>query len=333
MRTLASRPTTYLGLLLVASAVAAVLVPSAPAVAQSYPARPVRMVVPYPPGGGLDPVGRLVAQKFSESTGQSLVMDNRGGAGGVIASDLVAKATPDGYTLLLASNGQISMAPWLYPKLPYAPLKDFMPITHFVDTPMVLFATASFPAKSVQDVVAQAKSQPGKIRIGLSGVGGVSHLVMELFQQKVGIQLAAVPYRGAGAAMVDVANGSVPLIFSTLAAGRGLLDGGKLRALAVSTKKRSAALPDVPSLIELGFSGVEASLWIGMVAPRGTPAEVIAKLEAEFAKALAAPDLRERLKIQSQEINGGGPAAFRRTIEEDSERWRAVIKAANIKLD
>jgi tripartite-type tricarboxylate transporter receptor subunit TctC len=171
------------------------------------------MVVPYPPGGGLDPIERAIGQKFLEFTGHAFVHDNRGGAGGLIASDIVAKATPDGYTLLLASNGQISMAPWLYPKLPYDPLKDFIPITHFVDTPMVLFVNAAFAAKSVKDVIAQAKAQPGTLRIGLSGVGGVSHLTLELFRQKVGITVSAVPYRGAGAAMVDVANGSVPLFF------------------------------------------------------------------------------------------------------------------------
>ena len=248
--------------------------------AQAYPSRPVRMLVPYPPGGGLDPIGRAIGQKFLESTGQSFVHDNRGGAGGLIATELVARAIPDGYTLLLASNGQLSMAPWLYPKLPYDPLKDFIPITHFVDTPMVLFAHAGFAAKSVKEVVAQAKAQPGAIRIGLSGVGGVSHLTMELFRQKVGITLAPVPYRGAGAAMVDVANGSVPLIFSTLAAGKGLLDAGRLRALAVSTAKRSSALPDVPSLAEMGYTGVESSLWIGMVAPKGTPPAIIARLES-----------------------------------------------------
>ena len=300
---------------------------------QSYPSRPVRMLVPYPPGGGLDPIGRTIGQKFLESTGQSFVHDNRGGAGGLIATELVARATPDGYTLLLASNGQLSMARWLYPKLPYDPLKDFIPITHFVDTPMVLFVHAGFAAKSVQDVVSQAKAQPGAIRIGLSGVGGVSHLTMELFRQKVGITLTAVPYRGAGAAMVDVANGSVPLIFSTLAAGKGLLDAGRVRALAVSTAKRSSALPDVPSLVELGYQGVESSLWIGMVAPKGTSAAIIAKLEAEFAKALAAPDVRERFKAQSAEINGGKSQAFRRMIEEDTERWRVVIQTANIKLE
>jgi tripartite-type tricarboxylate transporter receptor subunit TctC len=323
-----ARPHALLGVAIVAAVLG-----SNDAAAQPYPSRPVRMLVPYPPGGGLDPIGRAIGQKFLESTGQPFVHDNRGGAGGLIATELVAHATPDGYTLLLASNGQLSMAPWLHPKLPYNPLADFVPITHFVDTPMVLFAHSGFAAKSVKDLVAQAKAQPGAIRIGLSGVGGVSHLTMELFRQKVGITLAPVPYRGAGAAMVDVANGSVPLIFSTLAAGKGLLDAGRLRALAVSTAKRSSALPDVPSLVELGYAGVESSLWIGMVAPKGTPPAIIAKLESEFEKALASSEVRERFRTQSAEINGAKSKAFRRSIEEDSQRWRTVIRTANIKLE
>jgi len=325
--------TRHLRELLICAIAAALFGPTIGVAAETYPSRPVRMLVPYPPGGGLDPIGRAIGQKFLESTGQSFVHDNRGGAGGLIATELVAHAAPDGYTLLLASNGQLSMAPWLHPKLPYDPLEDFVPITHFVDTPMVLFAHAGFPAKTVKELVAQAKAQPGTIRIGLSGVGGVSHLTMELFRQKVGITFSPVPYRGAGAAMVDVANGSVPLIFSTLAAGKGLLDAGRLRALAVSTAKRSSALPDVPSLIELGYPGVESSLWIGMVAPKGTPRAIIAKLEDEFAKALASSDVRERFKTQSAEINGGKSKEFRRTIAADSERWRTVIQTANIKLE
>ena len=298
-----------------------------------YPNRPIRMLVPYPPGGGLDLPGRAVGQKFAESTGQQMILDNRGGAGGLIASDIVAKASPDGYTLLLASNGQISIAPSLYDKMPYDPLRDLVPITHFVDTPMVLFASVSYPAQSVADVVAAAKARPGTVGIALSGVGGVSHLTMELFRQRAGIQLLGVPYKGAGQAMGDVAGGSVPLIFSTLAAGKPLLDAGKLRALAVASAKRSSGLPNLPTFGELGFAGMEAPLWIGMMAPKGTPQPVIARLHAEFIKALAASDVRERLAAQSAEIVAEGPAAFAAMIRRDAQLWRGVIKTANIKLE
>ena len=265
----------------------------------AYPTRPVRMIVPYPPGGGLDLPGRAVGQKFAESTGQQMILDNRGGAGGLIASEIVAKATPDGYTLLLASNGQISIAPALYDKMPYDPVKDFVPITHFVDTPMVLFVTASYPVQTVTDLVSLAKAKPGTIGCALSGVGGVSHLSMELFRQRAGINLLGVPYRGAGAAMVDVAGGAVPLIFTTVASAKPLLDSGRIRALAVGARKRTASLPQAPTFEELGIPGVDGQLWIGMMAPKGTPERVISRLHGEFSKALAAADVRERLASQS----------------------------------
>jgi tripartite-type tricarboxylate transporter receptor subunit TctC len=299
----------------------------------NYPARPVRMLVPYPPGGGLDLPGRTVGQKFAESTGRQLILDNRGGAGGLIAGEIVANATPDGYTLLLASNGQISIAPALYSKLPYDPIRDFIPITHFVDTPMVLFATNTFPARTVQDVIERAKAQPGKIGIALSGVGGVSHLTMELFRQRAGINLLGVPYKGAGAAMVDVAAGDVPLIFTTVSSAKPLLDAGRIRGIAVGAKKRTRALPSLPTFEELGLSGMDAPLWIGMVAPKGTPDAIVKKLHAEFSKALAAPDAQEKLASQSAEVVADGPAAFAKMIRMDTERWSNVVKTANIKIE
>ncbi len=299
----------------------------------AYPARPIRMIVPYPAGGGLDLPGRTVGQKFAESTGQQLVLDNRGGAGGLIAGEIVAKSTADGYTLLLASNGQVSIAPALYEKMPYDPLKDLVPITHFVDTPMVLFVTASHTVQAVKDLVMLAKAKPGTIGVALSGVGGVSHLSMELFRQRAGINLLGVPYRGAGAALGDVASGGVPFIFTTVASAKPLLDGGRVRALAVCARKRTSSLPNIPTFEELGVAGVDGQLWIGMMAPKGTPQSVISRLHAEFAKALASTEVRERLASQSAEIVAGGPREFGEMIRGDTERWRAVIKTANIKIE
>ena len=301
--------------------------------AEEYPARPIRMIVPYPPGGGLDLPGRAVAQKFGEQTGQQLVLDNRGGAGGLIAGDLVAKSAPDGYTLLLASNGQISIAPFLYEKMPYDPFVDLVPITHFINTPMALFATASLPVQSVKDLVALAKAKPGTLGVALSGVGGLSHLNMELFKLRAGINLLGVPYRGAGAAMSDVAGGTVPLIFSTIAGAKPLLDSGRGRALAVGAPKRASSLPNTPTFDELGFSGMDAPLWVGMMAPKGTPQAIITKLNAEFVKALSSPEVKERLSIQSAEIVADGPREFAQTIKRDADVWHEVIKTANIKLE
>ncbi|MGZ8212587.1 MAG: Bug family tripartite tricarboxylate transporter substrate binding protein [Burkholderiales bacterium] len=298
-----------------------------------FPARPVRMLVPYPPGGGLDLPGRAVSEKFAQQTGKQLVLDNRGGAGGLIAGEIVANANPDGYTLLLASNGQISIAPALYPKMPYNPARDLVPVTHFVDTPMFLFANTGFPAKTVKDVIERAKAQPGKIGIALSGVGGVSHLTMELFRQRAGINLLGVPYKGAGAAMVDVASGDVPLIFTTAASGKPLLDSNRIRPIAVAARKRSSALSNVPTFEELGLSGMDAPLWIGMMAPRGTPERIIAKLHGEFAKALASKEVQDRLASQSAEIVAAGPKEFGQMIRRDTERWDKVVKTAGIKIE
>ncbi len=298
-----------------------------------FPNRPVRMLIPYPAGGGLDLPGRAVAQKFADATGQQMVIDNRGGAGGLIAGEIVAKATPDGYTLFLASNGQISIAPALYAKLPYDPATELIPITHFVDTPMVLFVNAQYPVKSVADLIAAAKAKPGTIGCALSGVGGVSHLTLELFKLRANVNLLPVPYRGAAIGLADVAGGTVPAIFSTLAAAKPLLDGGRVRALAVASPRRTGGLPNLPTFGELGYAGMDAPLWIGMMAPKGTPAGVVAKLHAEFAKALAAPDVKERLATQSADIVASGPREFGDMIKRDTARWSEVVKVANIKID
>jgi tripartite-type tricarboxylate transporter receptor subunit TctC len=313
----------------------ALLAPVAAAIAaeQPYPNRPVRMLIPYPAGGGLDLPGRAVAQKFADATGQQMVIDNRGGAGGLIAGEIVAKSTADGYTLFLASNGQISIAPALYAKLPYDPLNDFAPITHFVDTPMVLFVNSQYPVQSVAELIAAARAKPGTIGCALSGVGGVSHLTLELFKLRANVNLLPVPYRGAAIGLADVAGGTVPSIFSTLAAAKPLLDGGRVRALAVASARRTGGLPNLPTFEELGYKGMDAPLWIGMMAPKGTPERVIAKLDAEFRKALAAPDVRERLAAQSADIVAAGPREFGDMIRRDTARWREVVKVANIKID
>jgi tripartite-type tricarboxylate transporter receptor subunit TctC len=291
------------------------------------------MIIPFPAGGGLDVVGRQISAKFMESTGQSLLLINQGGAGGLIGTETVARATPNGYTVLMASNGQVSMAPWLYSKLNFDPMADLVPVTHLVDAPMLLFASNAFSAQSVKDLVAMAKAQPGKVGVALAAVGGMSHLTTELFKQSAGIELLDVPYKGAGAAMSDVVGGSVPLIFAQLASGKGLMDAGRLRALAVVAPKRMASLPNLPTFKELGYGGLEAQLWMGMMAPKGTPAPVIAALNAEFTKALASPEVEAMLGSQGQSVVAGGPREFSQMIRKDAELWRGVIKTANIKLD
>lgn len=217
--------------------------------------------------------------------------------------------------------------------MPYDAFGDLVPITHFIDTPMALFVATTFPAQNVKELIALAKAKPGTIGVALSGVGGLSHLSMELFRQRAGIDLVGVPYRGAGAAMGDVGAGTVPLIFSTIAGAKPLLDSNRIRALAVGAKKRAASLPNTPTFEELGFSSMDVPLWIGMLAPKGTPPQVIAKLNTEFVKALNAPDVKEKLAVQGGEVVAGGPREFAETIRRDAGIWKGVIKTANIKLD
>ena len=303
------------------------------AAATEFPARPIRIIAQFTPGTSTDILARLVAAKMGEDWGQQVIVDNRPGAGGIVGTEMGAKASPDGYTLTMAVSSAFGINPTLYSKLPYDAIKDFAPIANLGLTPQTLVANPSAPFKTVKEFVAAAKAKPGTIGAGLSGVGGVSHLTLELFKQRANINLLPVPYRGAAPALADVVGGTVPVIFSTLAAAKPLLDAGRVRALAVASAKRTSGLPNLPTFAELGYSGMDAPLWIGMMAPRGTPQSVIAKLNAEFVKALAAPDVKERLASQSADIVAAGPREFAETIRKDTERWRVVVKTANIKLE
>jgi tripartite-type tricarboxylate transporter receptor subunit TctC len=303
-----------------------------PALGQSFPARPVKVLIPYAAGGLPDVVGRLIGQKFQEATGQSLVLDNRGGAGGIIAADAAAKATPDGYTLVMASAAQISIARALHHQLPFDPEADLVPVTHLIDTPMILFAATGFQG-GVPELISRAKAKPADIPMASTGNGTISHLAQELFAQHAGIKLLHVPYRGAAQAMNDMIAGAVPLIFTTVGSAKPIMDAGQIRPLAVASSRRTGALADLPTFAELGIPGVEAPVWFGMMAPKGTPEAVIARLDQEFRKALAAPEVKERLGQIGADISGDGPAGFRTLIQADMKRWAGVVKTANIKLE
>lgn len=316
----------------VVCALAAVLTAGAVS-AQKFPERPVRLIIPYAAGGSFDVIARALGQKFQEQTGQPLVADNRGGAAGLIASDLVAKAPPDGYTLLLAAAAQVSIAAALHEKMSYDPLNDLVPITYALDTSNVLFVGSAFPAQSVQDLVAMARAKPGAVTYGSSGNGSVTHLGSELFAQRLGLRLVHVAYRGAAPALTDVASGTVSLIFTTLASGKPLLAAGRIRALAIAAPRRSAAIPDVPTLSELGYKGVDSGVWVGVLGSKGLPDRIVNQLHAEFAKALASPDVIERMGGLGADIVAKGPAEFRAMIRDDTETWRRVVKAGNIKAE
>jgi tripartite-type tricarboxylate transporter receptor subunit TctC len=300
--------------------------------AQAYPTKPIKLIVTYPPGGGADLMARLIAPKMGEALGQPVVVDNKGGASGQIGAAEVARAAPDGYTLMLdAANYAVN--PSLFPKLPYDPAKAFTPIGVLALYPNMLVVTPSFAPKTVKELVDLAKSKPGTVAFASSGNGSAQHLAGELFKQKAGVDLQHIPYKGGGPAMNDVMGGQVPVFFANVASGLGHVKGGKLRPLALTGAKRIAALPDLPTMAEAGVAGYEVYEWNGVFAPAGTPAPVIAKLADALAKAMASPEVKERVAGLGGEISGYGPKEAEKFIREQTELWAKVVKAGNIKVD
>ena len=296
-----------------------------------YPNRPVKLIVPFPPAGATDIVGRIVAQKLGEQMGQSVVVENKPGAGGSIGSDLVAKSAADGYTLLMATSSTHSIGPVLQ-KLPYDPLKDFAPITHVAYVPNVLVVSPVLPVTSVQELIAYAKARPGQLNFASSGVGTIVHLNGELFKMLAGVDLVHVPYKGTALSIPDVANGSVAMLFDSLASVQPHIKSGRVRPIAVNAQKRSALLPEVPTLAEAGMPAFDRYTWFGMFAPAGTPRDIVARVNAEVATALKAPDLLERFAAAGAEAVGSTPEQFVERIKSDAAKWAEVIKAANVKV-
>lgn len=288
------------------------------------------MIVPYPPGGGTDTAARPIAQKMTESLGQAVIVDNRPGASEVIGTEAAARAASDGYTLLLTTNA-FAINPSLQPKLPYDPARDFTPVSPLVTTPFMLVANPRLPVKSVVELVKLAKAQPGKLNFASLGNGTPHHLAMEWLKLLAGVDIVAVPYKGVGPGLAAVMAGEVELMFTGLTAGLVQVNGGKVRALAVSTARRAPAAPDVPTIAEAGYPEYEALAWYGILAPAGTPAPVISRLNAEFAKALNAPDIRERFAKIGVDPAPGSPADLLAMIRKETELWARVIKATGTK--
>ena len=311
---------------------AALLVTPALAWAQAFPSKPIRIVVTYPAGGGADMMARLVAPKMGEVLGQPVVVENKAGASGQIAAGEVARAAPDGHTLMLDAMSY-AVNPSLYPKLPYDPAKAFTPVSVMVLFPNVMVVTPSFAARDVKEVVAAAKAKPGSIAFASSGNGSAQHLSGELFRQKAGVDVTHVPYKGGGPALNDVIGGQVPLFFANMASGLPHVKGGKLRALAVTSGKRSPALPDAPTMAEAGVPGYEVYEWNAIFAPAGTPAPVVQKIADAIAKALQEPAVRERILSLGGEITSYGPSESARFVREQTELWGSVVRAANIKVE
>ncbi len=294
--------------------------------AQNYPARPLRLIVPTAPGGGTDFTGRLVAAKLSETMGQQVVVENRGGGGGSVGADNAAKATADGYTLLLGSIATHAVNPALYKKLPYDHLKDFAPVSLIGTVPNALVVHPSVPVKSMQEFITYAKANPGKINYGSSGVGSPPHLSMELLRSITGINLVHVPYKGAGPALADLLGGQVQAMCTSLAGLINFVKSGRVRALGVTTAKRNPQLPDVPTIVESGVPGYDVTIWYAVFAPVATPKAIVDKLNAEMVKALNSSEMKERMALQGMDPAPSTPAELTAFVKAESAKWAKVAK-------
>ncbi len=301
-----------------------------PAHAQNYPTRAVRLVVPFAPGGSTDIVARVLAQKLNEMWGQPVLVDNRAGGSTVIGTDIVAKAPPDGHTLLV-TPAPFTIVPSLATKLPYDPHKDFEPVTLINTTPLVVVVHPGVPAKSVKELIALARSRPGALNFGSSGSGGSNHLAGELFNAMAGVKMVHVPYKGNAPALTDLVGGHVDLLFNGLTSALPLIKSGKLRPLGMTSLKRAAALPEVPTVDEQGLRGFQAVAWNGLTAPARTPKDVIAKINADVLKVIRSADLMEKLKAEGSDPVGSSVADYTAFLRDEIAKWAKVIKFANIR--
>ena len=311
---------------------AVLLLGGAAAAFAQYPSKPVRIILPYAAGGGADQLTRALAQELSELWKQPVVTDNRPGAGATIGTDMVAKAAPDGHTLLVTA-ATMAVSPAAYPKLPYDVLKDFAPITLLAQSPYVLAVNPSVPANSVADLLRLSRSSPQKLNYASPGNGTLSHLAFELLRSRSGLQATVVPYKGSNPALLDALSGQVDFILDTPAAVGQHVKANKLRALAVSSAQRAASMPGVPTLAEAGVPGFDVTVWFGLLAPAGTPPEIIQKLHADVGKVLATPALAERLNAAGLEVTTSRPAEFATLLRTEVGRWGEIVKQANIKFD
>jgi len=304
-----------------------------PAAAQQYPARPIRMIIGFPPGGGTDIIGRIVGQRLSEVLGQQILPDNRGGASGQIAAELTAKASPDGYTVMMAHIAAISILPTLISKLPYDPQRDFAPITLVAIGPNLLVVHPSVPARSVKELVALAKARPGQLHYASPGAGTVQHLAAELFKLQARVDMLHVPYKGSGQSIVDLIAGQVHLNFDSVPPVLPHVRTGRLRALAVTSEKRFSILPDIPTVTEGGVPGFDMSTWWGLVAPAAVSKDIIARLQNETVKLLRQPDVKERIAFAGADTVGNTAEEFGVFIRSEAAKYARIVKDANIKID
>ncbi|MBG9386638.1 Bug family tripartite tricarboxylate transporter substrate binding protein [Caenimonas aquaedulcis] len=317
---------------LIAAALAAGVFPRAFAQA-GWPGKPIRLVVPFPPGGGTDTASRLIAEKFTTVLGWTVIVDNKPGAGGNIGIDFVAKSAPDGYTIGMGQASNLAINPSLYAKMPFDPLKDLTPIVAISEQPVVLVVRADSPYRTFADFVKAAQAKPGAIGIAQAGNGTVGHLAGELLERQIHAQIMQVPYKGAGPAMNELLGGQVPAYFGSSPSVMPQLAGGKIRALAVTSARRLGSMSAVPTVAEQGYPGFAATTWLGLVGPAGMPADVVNRISSETLKLLARPEVKEKLEFDGSEVTPGNPQQFAAHIKAEHAKWGALIKEANIKLE
>jgi tripartite-type tricarboxylate transporter receptor subunit TctC len=303
------------------------------AYAQTYPAKPVRLIVPFPAGGGSDVVGRIVAQKLGERIGQQVIVDNRAGAGGSIGTEAVVKAPPDGYTVVLASTSEIAINPGIYSKLNYDTVKDLAPVAMVAATPMVVIIHPTFPVASMHDFIALAKAKPGAINVASSGAGTITHLSGELFRSMVGVTWTHVPYKGAPAALTDLASGQVQVMFSSLPAAMAFIKSNRVKPIAVSGRTRAESLPQIPTVIESGVPGYEVEYWYGIFAPAATPRDALMRLGDEIAASLKQPDMITNLANQGAAPGRLTPTQFADFVKAEVAKWVGVVKSSGARAD
>ncbi len=321
-------------LTLTAALAAATLALPLSAAAQAWPAKPIRMVIPFPAGGATDIIGRTIAQKLSAALGQQVVVDNKPGAGGTIGSDMVAKAPADGYTIVMATSSTHSIGPALNPKMPYDAFKDFAPVAHVANAPSVLVVGSSSPAATAKDLVALLKANPGKYNFGSSGIGTYPHLAAEMFKWRAGgLFVVHIPYRGTGLVVTDLIAGQIAFLMDSIVSAQTHIAAGRVRPLAVSGARRSNSLPNVPTFAEQGVPGMDFSNWFGVLAPAGTPPDIVARLNRELTAIVKDPEVVTTLARSGAEVVSGTPAQFGQVIRAEHDAWKAVIQRAGIKSE
>jgi tripartite-type tricarboxylate transporter receptor subunit TctC len=305
----------------------------ATAQAQDYPTRAIRLIVPFTPGGVTDTSARVVADRLAARLGQQVVVENRPGASGNIGTQLVAQAAPDGYTLVLGFDGTMVINPWVFPNIPFDTVKDFVPVTKLGDATLIMVAHPSVPANNMRELIALAKAKPGTLSYGTSGTGGTPHLAGELLNQRAGITLTHVPYKGGGQALGDVVGGQIPLVYTAIASAQQYVKSGRLKALGVSGAKRAGSMPDVPTFQESGLDGFVVDSWVGVFAPAKTPRAIVDRLQRELAAVLAMPEVRERYAVLGIEPVGNTSEQFGEQIRVDLAKWEKVVKQAHIRAE